>query len=190
MRKSDHIDHGAAQNILEAATFAEQTGRPLNRFVTVHWGLANGGGVHRKRLALLLERARHFLARNGASLACVWSHEHDRSKSLHSHILFHVPHGLGAAFERNLPRWIGGGDDGYLDIRQPNDAGILGYILKDADPVDYAQLGIHRANRRKRSSRQIEGKRCGVSQNLGPTARSRWVSPAAETAPQLATLAA
>ncbi len=179
MNATSHIRIGLAQNILDAADFAQQTGRTLNKFVTIHWALADGGGDPRQRFGLVQERARHWLKRRGHELAWVWTHEHATSKQFHTHIAAHIPHGLVAPFERKLADWIGGNlADGLLHLRPFDYAGGLPYLLKDTDPDDRADLALDqrrlRAFRRRRSTRKIEGKRCGVSQALGPAARSRW----------------
>lgn len=187
----------AALNIKLAANFAEQTGRPLNKAVHIHWAKANGGGDTRQRQAKILELLRHWFRRRGHELLLVWAFERGLSPELHTHIVLHVPHGLNGAFDRKLPELIGGGEDGYLKIVQAYDAGAVRYLLKDVDTDFYEKVGLPdptskagRMLKAKRTTRPISGKRCGTSQNLGPAARSRWVSPAAETAPQLATLAA
>lgn len=173
MKVSREIDLRAAQNLKAAAAFAARTNRPLNRFVSISWSLADGDNDPRRRGALLQERARHWLKRKGHDLASIYVHEHDKAKGPHTHIVAHIPQGLGAEFERNLPRWIGGLPvERMLDVR-PADEGAVLYMLKDVNPNDHPGLGIPRGHRLKRSTRPIRGKRCGTSQALGPAARRR-----------------
>lgn len=170
-----------AQNIYEAHAFAAQLGRPLNRFCTIHWALADGGGDPRKRFARLMELARKWCAQRGFPLFLVYAHEHDRSQTLHTHFIVHVPAGLVAGFDRMLARWIGGevdtGSGGSVLVAKPADERVLLYVMKDVDPVSYEDIGIPKPLRKqyasKRSTRPISGKRCGVSQAIGPAARAR-----------------
>jgi hypothetical protein len=181
MNSTRAIRLNQAQNIIEAHAFAAQIGRPLNRFVTIHWALADGGGDPRKRFARLMELARKWCAQRQFPLCLVYAHEHDRSQTLHTHFLVHMPAGLAAAFDRMLERWIGGavdtGSGGSVLVSKPGDDGLRWYITKDIEPVSYADLGIPQPLRRryaaKRSTRPISGKRCGVSQAIGPAARAK-----------------
>lgn len=173
MRLTQNLDIRAARNARAAATFAASRGWPLNWFITIHWAFADGDPNPRRRLRLLQDRARHWFQRRRLPLALVWVFERGKFDELHSHILVHVPQGLGPAFTAMLERWIGGNISERLLVVKPCNAGVVGYVLKDVDSAHYAELGVRPMFAKGRSRRPIEGKRCGVSQAIGTAARAR-----------------
>lgn len=165
-----------AQNLMAAVNFADVSGLRLNTTVNVHWGLVDGCSDPRKRLAGLIEKARHWLSHRKIPWTCVWVLEHATGRALHTHMAIYLPKGRRAEFKRQLVRWVGHGLPEALNVGQVNDRGWFGYMLKDVDPVYYSELGILRRYRKGRSIRPIVGKRVGVSQNIGQAARDRWAA--------------
>ena len=173
MRKTRELPLETALNLKSAHRFAADIGHPLNHLVTIHFGKIDGDIDARRRWAQIQERARHWFSRRGLPLVSIWAHECSRHIKQHTHILIHLPRGTVAAFERMLPRWIGGTlQPGAIDVRQA-DGNALGYILKDAPHLHHHELGIHPRHSRKQSDRPIIGKRAGTSQNIGPAARAK-----------------
>lgn len=181
LRQSNGIDLAAAQNLLEANGHARALGTPLNTLVTIHWGLADGGGDARKRFARLQEKARKWLQARGATLTSVFVHESALSPEIHTHWAIHVRRGLGPSFDRMLRRWIGGDVDlRVCNVTPIKNDGAINYMLKDLQPIDYARLNLPRKLAKKRSDRPLVGKRIGTSQNLGLKARAAWAAQARE----------
>jgi hypothetical protein len=175
----------------EAAVFALAIGLGFNRFVTIHW---ESGGVTDDLAATArwLKLAGGWIRSRGGQVAFVWVRENGPDKGAHVHILMHVPPGLVAGFVRrqrgwqqdcgalwkakvrlsrpigrNLPHYSSGGiDDQAYEV---NLAETLDYVLKGADDAARQRLGI----RHKKPGGDVVGKRCGVSQNIGPEARRK-----------------
>lgn len=174
-----------AGKLLEAKDRALRMGLPFNRFTTVHWdaaGVADGLKATRRLLKLIGD----WLRSRGRQAAFAWVREDGHGKGAHVHILLHVPPELIDAFNACQRGWLaacgarwrggvlkteiigrtyrqalGGGQD-YLS----NLAGTVDYVLKGADHRARERFGIRRCE----DGGAVVGKRCGVSQNLGPAA--------------------
>jgi hypothetical protein len=96
-------------------------------------------------------------------------------------MLFHLAHPFirgrrHIEVERALERLIDRhGDGNLLDCtfkltfpRNPN--GV--YLLKGGEPDVWRRFGVPR--RWRKSQGLVHGKRCGFTENIGPTARKRW----------------
>lgn len=174
-----------AGKVLEATARALQIGLPFNRFTTVHWeaaGVADG----LKATGRLLKLMGDWLRSRGRHAPFLWVREDGPGKGAHVHILLHLPPDLIDAFNRRQRGWLavcgarwrggvlrtrsigrtyrqalGGGQD-YL----ANLAETVDYVLKGADHRARERFGIRRCE----GGGTVVGKRCGVSQNLGPAA--------------------
>jgi len=194
-RKSWEIAGNQADKIWAAAFHADQVGKPLHAFLTIHWDNQGGDGTVQERNSHLLICARRWLGRRNEDLACVWVIERGTVSGLHAHNLIHVPRRLLAGFTGMLPRWtgipalpkdqwpdmkrkqhvLGYGQDGIWQLMRVYDhgVGLRRYLLKGASDR-WHRLGI-----RHEDQGMVVGKRCGSSNNLGPTARGRYQPPAA-----------
>lgn len=169
-------------------------GLSFNRMLTVHWQAA---GVSLEcmvgatgRFTDLLAKA---LARHGSPTAWMWTHENagGREKGGHCHLLAHVPAALVpvlATLQRSWLRSITGQPYRARVIRSKPIGGRLGlemsnpdlhwvnldaaiaYCLKGACTDAAERFGLERLE----PGGRIVGKRCGVSQNIGPAARARY----------------
>jgi len=95
---------------MKAARFAGKTGRPLNRYVTIHLERALGasspgrraipkaGGGPAMMLAQWLKSLRDWLAYHGHEAAFLWVRENPTGE--HAHILLHLPVGLKLRLSR------------------------------------------------------------------------------------------
>lgn len=188
-RSSSALSLTAAAGLIDAAAFALSAGLSLNRFVTLHWA---SGGVTDDLAALArwLKLAGDWIRSCGGRFAYIWVRETGPDKGAHVHILLHLPPDLAAGFDRrqrgwqtasgalwkagvrysrpigrNLRHYAMGEIDGQS--YEANLAETLDYVLKGADDAARERLGI----RRKEPGGVIVGKRCAVSQNIGPEAR-------------------
>jgi len=193
-RKSVEITALQTDNLWAAANHAWKIGTPLNAFLTIHWDNQGGPGTVQDRNSRLLICARRWLDRRGQPLASIWVIERGTVSGLHAHNLIHVPRHLLASFTDMLPRWTripalpkdqwpdmprkqhvqGYGQDGVWQLMRVYDhgVGLRRYLLKGA--ADQR----HRYGIRYEDQGIVIGKRCGYSNNLGRTARSRYQPPA------------
>jgi hypothetical protein len=192
-RVSADLSHSAAAGIIEATYFALALGLGFNRFVTIHW---EAGGVTDDLAATgrWLKLAGDWIRSRGGTVSFVWVRENGPGKGAHVHILMHVPPALADPFNRRQRGWLKacgtvwkrgvlqsrpiGRDLRHFAGEGParltyleNLSAVVDYILKGADDATRQALKIGRSE----PGGVIVGKRCGVSQNIGPAARARAV---------------
>jgi len=189
-RVSEALTIAQVANLQAAVAHADKIGLPFTRMITIHWertGLP---------LAMMAKATGHYLdylakalARHGSATAWAWVHENGPNKGGHAHILVYVPADLvpmltklqrgwlrritGAPYRAKviLSRPIGGRlgvEVASPDLHAINLAEALDYVLKGADIETHRQLDLQR----QEPGGRIIGKRCGVSQNIGPKARA------------------
>lgn len=186
-RRSKALSEADARKVLDAAHYAVMAGLPFNRFTTVHWeraGVADGLGATGRFLKL----AGDWIRSRGGRAAWVWVREGGLAKGAHVHILMHLSPDLADGFNRRQRCWLRacgatwragvlfsrpigrtlrhamiGGDDYSANLGE-----TLDYVLKGADTAARERLAIRRCE----PGGETVGKRCGVSQNLGPTTRA------------------
>jgi hypothetical protein len=94
--------------IFRAAERADATGRPFNRFVTVHWSALDvDDGDAARMTGRLIKLASDWCATKGVKMPWAWVRENDDgdgSKGSHVHILLHCPADL--LIGRLWRRWI------------------------------------------------------------------------------------
>lgn len=174
-----------ASNFLPAPMFAEALGRPLNLFVTLNF---HHTACPPEEVGAAFERLRdnHFTRwfryhtkrvrrlRGPVPPTYVWTIENVAGHT-HVHWLVHIPPILQQAFREKLPQWLEA-VAGPVTIEtsavhvEPAErpAGLSRYMMKGIDPryakfyrIDHEPQGV------------VHGKRCGVSECLGPAARAR-----------------
>jgi hypothetical protein len=158
---------------------------------SIHWqsaGVAPGGVI--AATGRFLDLMTKALARHGTATTWLWVQENGPGKGAHVHVLAHVPAPLAKIIARLQIGWLRritgnayrsrvihsdpiGGRLG-VEIGNPahhaaNLATALSYVLKGADDGAAAMFDLTRSNEGGRCI----GKRCGVSQNIGPTARAK-----------------
>ena len=179
----------AAVGLIDAAAFALAAGLGLNRFVTLHWA-AGGVTDDLAAVARWLKLAGDWIRSCGGRFAYIWIRESGPDKGAHVHILLHLPPDLAAGFDRRQRGWqTASGARWKAGVRYSRPIGrnlrhyalgeidgqsyeanlgeTLDYVLKGADLAARERLGI----RRNEPGGVIVGKRCSVSQNIGPEAR-------------------
>lgn len=174
-----------AGKVVAATARALQVSLPFNRFTTVHWDAA-GVTDGLKATGRLLKLIGDWLRSRERRAAFVWVREDGPNKGAHVHILLHLPPDLAGAFNgyqrgwlkacgarwrrgvlkteiigRSYQQALGGGDDYLANLSRTVD-----YVLKGADHRARERFGIMRCE----DGGSVVGKRCGVSQNLGPAA--------------------
>jgi hypothetical protein len=182
---SEHLRGSDSYNIRAAIHFAACIGRPLNRSIDINWSLFGGTGVpDDQRLARAQERLRHYCGRRGFPLMWVWCREiSDRGRGApNTHILAHVPEGEETAFDAALANAFepeGGVYSEQVIFSQPANGpiGKWRYMSKGLSREDAKARGI-----RPEPQGRIEGKRCGMTQNLNRAARRRLAAPGIQAA--------
>lgn len=128
------------------------------------------------------------LARHGSCTAWLWVHENCGPKGGHCHLLAYVPADLVRVITKLQRGWLRlisgqpyrahvikskpiGGRLGLevsnRDLHAANLETVLAYMLKGANREAAIQFDLKRLH----PGGRVIGKRCGVSQNIGPKAR-------------------
>ena len=186
-RTSEGLTDGQVESILQAASFAFQTGRTFQRHWIIHYGKAgidekNGAQFVSRVLALVRKQAR----REGGALTALWVRERASDKGEHVHILLHLPAAM--RLHGRTRRWIeaAGGKwqpgvsritivGGLLSKQEAKNGGhhgrnasqVVRYLLKASSTETGERLDLTRSGLVGR----IIGKRCGWTQNIGAKAR-------------------
>lgn len=173
-----------AGKLRDAVERTFHSGLPFNRFTTVHWEAA-GVADDLKATARLLKLITDWLRSRGRSAAFLWVRENGHRKGRHVHILLHLPPDLLRDFNRRQRKWLAacgarwrrgvlksepigrsyeqalcGGPDYGANLDR-----VVDYVLKGADRQTRERFGIERSE----NGGAVVGKRCGVSQSLGPS---------------------
>jgi hypothetical protein len=172
-----------ATNIIEAVDFAKSIDLPLVAHLTIHWSGTVAFDDHDgARFAKVREGLSKVLLRRGIPVAWVWCREcKAHTDIVHCHLLFHLPveYRSGPKLEEmkdHLVRLVdrhGNGILGEFAVRLviwPDPDGL--YLIKGGGPLVWKRFPRIRKDWRT-SQGIIYGKRCGVSQSLGPKVRLR-----------------
>ena len=178
--------------VVGAAYSALQIGVPLNRHITIHWGLAGfsdaqSGAATSRLLGLMSD----WVRKRGWKFAYIYVRENDpdAGKGSHVHILAHVPPHDSKAFTHHQRAWLrrvtgqpyrvgtirsrpigptvrtfANSPDVYL----ANLDVAIGYLIKSALPDVAETLNL---GRRERGG-MVMGKRAGWSQCIGRSNRT------------------
>ena len=187
-RRSTALRSKDCENLLFAAEHAIRIGKPLNRMLTVHFDAA-GISDPVKATGQLLKLMGDWLRCYNTAITAVWVREAGASKGEHVHILLSIPPPILRSFTRMQRGWfkkigaawnlgvylsrpIGGShkvafSEASRDLYQQAITGALHYLLKGADAK---ARSAHRISKRGDGG-ELWGKRCGTTENIGPTAR-------------------
>jgi hypothetical protein len=191
--RADRVSFGLTPsqvaNLRAAAAHAELIGLPFNRMTTVHWEAA---GVPLEAMARATGRFTDLfskaLTRHSSRTAWAWVHESGDGMGGHCHLLAHVPPALATIVSRRQRSWLRritgrpyrprailtkpiggllGLESGNPDLHAVNLTAALNYLTKGIDPKAADGCNIVRLE----PGGRVIGKRCGMSQNIGPKAR-------------------
>ena len=184
-RASKYVGMRQACNIMEAVAFAKSVGLPLVAHLTIHWSLTDiGDDPDGKLFAKLREGLHKWLDRQGIVFAAAWARERQcrgQSDVEHCHLLFHLPvkytSGKGRAEVNDailrLVELHGRGitHDSVVKLTLwPNPDGK--YLIKGGGRKVWKKFRLRKEHRRLQGL--IHGKRCGVTENIGPAIRKGW----------------
>jgi hypothetical protein len=184
-RTSKNITMRQATNIIEAVKFAKLINLPLVAHLTIHWSLTDvADDPDGKLFAKVREGLDKWLERHCVEFAGVWARERQaggQSDVVHCHLLFHLPveyrtgkklHQVEEAILRLVNRHgCGVWGDNAIDLRLHNNPDGK-YLIKGGGHPVWKHFRLRKEHRRLQGL--IHGKRCGVTENIGPAARRRW----------------
>jgi hypothetical protein len=166
--------------LVAACKFAEAIGCRLNVSIDINWLMFSGCTGDARRLAKCQERLSKWFARRSFALTMIWVREIGVNGALHTHILMHVPPWLAesgefqTAFKRALEPDGGPTHEKAVLIEAAySPEGKLRYMLKGMRRVDASRFRV-----RASFQGDIEGKRVGFTENIGPKARAEWIDAA------------
>jgi hypothetical protein len=191
-RASKRMSMQQAFNMMEAVAFARTIGLPLVAHLTIHWAFTDvGDDSDGKLFAKVREGLDKWAQRHGFPLTGIWARERiarGQGEAVHCHLLFHLPvdyrSGKGLrAVEAAIYRLINRhgrhngqeqGDGYWADnvaklVIYHNPDGK--YLIKGGGPDVWEGFRVRKEDRS--SQGLIHGKRCGTTENIGPSARSR-----------------
>ena len=188
-RESYWLETRHVDNLLAATAHANAIGRPFTRMISIHWEAAGVKPSHVvKATGHFLDLLSKALTRSGCTTSWLWVQENGDGKGAHVHILAHVPASLAASVSRLQIGWLRlitgnryrarviksdpigrrlGLEVSNRAILADNAATVLAYVLKGATRDAARTFGLDRLD----GGGRCIGKRCGVSQNIGPKAR-------------------
>jgi hypothetical protein len=189
-RQSNALNQSHVANLIAATIHADAIGLPFTRMITVHWEQA---GVELESMARatgrFIDLLSKTLTRHGKKAAALWVHENGHAKGGHCHILAHVPASLARIVTGLQRRWLRlitsrpyrakvlhsrpigpllGLEQSNPALHAANLSDALSYVLKGANEDAAKAFGLVRLE----PGGRIIGKRCGVTQNIGPKARA------------------
>jgi hypothetical protein len=170
---------------MEAVEFAKLINLTLVAHLTIHWSLTDAGDdADGSRFAKFREGLDKWLSRRAIEFAAIWARERlsrGQSDVVHCHLLFHLPdeyrtgkkldevesailrlverHGRGITHEAATCVVIHDNPDGK-------------YLIKGGGAKVWKKFGLRAEHRELQGF--VHGKRCGVTENIGPAARRRW----------------
>lgn len=186
-RPSQFITTAQARNLFEAKDFAYVCLRtPLNRLNTINWSLAGFDGRIQSANSVFLKHAGDWLRLRGVTIAYLYVHEF-KSGCLHTHLMIFVPQEYQQEFGYRQRPWLKaagapwpnrkgvintkpvGNPDRYDEAGHLLIHGIrlVEYLCKGADESTHKLFEF----RRREFQGEIQGKRSGTSQSIGPQAR-------------------
>ena len=173
-----------ARNMMEGLSVAPEIGMPLNTHLIIHWG---GTLVSDDADGKLFAKLRYLLDKRlrrkcGIPLTGIWVRERHRnnrtrqqSEVVHSHLLLHLPFRFREAARQDVQQLVtivAGPilDDRTIELTFPaNPDGK--YFLKGGTRAVWEEFRLPAKWRSRLGEGVIPGKRCGVTQNIGPAAR-------------------
>jgi hypothetical protein len=185
-RVSSHLTLRQCQELIAAASHAERLGLWFNRHWTVHYERAGIDDANAAAfIGRLIKLVREYSARRGG-FAAIWVRESGEGKGGHVHILMHLPARLslkgrtrrwvrlaggkcqsGVSYIRAVAGRVSAADNGGEHYSH-NLKVVREYLLKGASREASEAL---RLEREPTVQGRILGKRCGSTENIGPSAR-------------------
>jgi hypothetical protein len=206
MRLSDSIDRRQAANLQaafhHAVTELPAIGCPLNQYAVSAFHYAEPWEVGRAFEVLRRNHLSRWLRHHTGGrtppyfIWCIENAATPYGSNLHANLVVHIPRPLQAQFRMELPLWLARVTNtvavpaNAVHVQPVDDdrgglPGLKRYFLKGVAPELAARYGVERLQKEHGPQGLVLGKRCGVSQSLGPRAReqhtilsmdSRWAA--------------
>ena len=164
------------QGLFDAAAHAKFIGAPLNRHVII--SLRDAPGRAQDALGCILERVSKWGRYRGLQMAWLWTLEYGHRHGVHVHLLMHTRRGSRTALLGELRKLVRGVlrakrlENTTIRFKRVGrlgtkvDKGVLHYVCKNCSPIAARRFAIDPS-----PHAAILGKRCGTSENIGPSAR-------------------
>jgi len=186
-RLTDRLTLAQADNLAEAVAFADGIGLSLRAHLTVMWSLTMAyDDPQGERAAKVREGLNKVLHRRGVpgGLTGVWVREcKAQTDIVHDHTLFHLPAAMCTAdalqdLTASISRLVDRHGDGItsrkaVELKLYLNGADGRYLLKGGGREVWEKYRIPTGKGWRRMQGTIRGKRCGVTQNIGPSARLR-----------------
>jgi hypothetical protein len=172
--------------MMEGLNFAREIRMPLDTHLIIHWGGTLAGddpqGDLFAKLRYLLDK--RFRRKFGVPLIGIWVRERHRNRRTrqqsevgHSHLLVHLPSRLRETARQDVTALVTLVakqvlDDRTIELTFPTNPDGK-YLLKGGTLAVWEEFRLPHKWRSRLGEGLIEGKRCGVTQNIGPAARGR-----------------
>lgn len=201
-RVSRYLKAKDCLKLIEGFTHAEVIGLPLNRHITInfdkadlpsHWPAQEAISAFLKLAGEWLKCRKEY---NPTEVAWAWVREvgrygHDENIGEHVHMAIHVPDTLSKAFEAMAEgSWLAKAgmkpSEGAIEITTAHRTmkarkGLLRYFMKGLDPNERTTFGAEAEKPLPKwldvvpkYQGEIWGRRCSLSQSLGPKARRQF----------------
>jgi hypothetical protein len=171
---------------MDGLGFTREIGLPLNSHLIIQWGGTLIGddpdGELFAKFRYLLDK--RFRRKFGIELTAIWVRERHRNKHTrglsevtHSHLLLYLPRKHRETAMRDIEELVAlvGRkilDDRTIKLTFPENCDGK-YLLKGGSPAVWETFKVPTKWRSRLGEGVIDGKRCGVTENIGPAARSR-----------------
>jgi len=186
-RLTEKLTLAQADNLAEAVHFADEVGLTLRAHLTVMWSLTLAyDDPEGERMAKVREGLNKVLHRRGipGGLTGVWVREcKAQTDIVHDHMLFHLPAGMCTApalqdLTATISRLVDRHGEGItsrkaVDLKLYLNGADGRYLLKGGGKEVWEKYRIPTGKGWRRMQGTIKGKRCGTTQNIGPSARLR-----------------
>jgi len=184
-RLTDRLTLAQADSLAEAVIFADEIGLTLRAHLTIMWSLTFAyDDPQGERAAKVREGLNKVLHRRGVpdGLTGVWVREcKAQTDIVHDHMLFHLPSGMCTAealqdLTASISRLVSRHSDGIthrkaVDLKLYLNGADGRYLLKGGGKEVWEKYRIPTGKGWRRMQGTIKGKRCGTTQNIGPSAR-------------------
>jgi hypothetical protein len=176
-RNVNRLKPSQVDDIFEADGHANKVGLRLNTFVTINWCLTEFRDHNAlKVFATTRDRLSKWLRRQGITPTWLFVHENPQG-IFHTHILMHLPEHLTVDLLEQFERLCSPISENAILIK-PRKKGLRGeqllnYLAKGTDYITALRKGG-----RAKNQGQVNGKRCGSTENLAASARRQWLQEA------------
>ena len=176
---SDHLRPCQVRGLQAATSYAEEIGRPLDACIDINWSRTSWeDDPEGEALERTIKKLRRWLSRQDEELYAIWVRENPPKKGPGAHLMLHLPRRLLKPLKEIamdlLPEGCRDTDGKAVWVHPAGTTSFARmsrvlYLSKGINPGRVCEtLGI-----KPQDQGRVIGKRCGMTENLGPTAQRR-----------------